>query len=123
LIVKELFGLAIDKKMEIKWVPFYITKYYFDKSILHSTAFFRKDLIKYTPTQIRSVINQYQNLKKIETADDMLLVAHRLFWAYVSGSKEAERYLNSFEKHFGPFDGAVAEEFHDLLATYKLYRP
>jgi len=123
LIVQELYGLAIDKNMEIKWVPFYITKYYFNDKVLHSTAFFRKDLPKYSPTQIKSVITQYNKLTRQASGDSTLLIAHRLFWAYVSGSKEAANHLNTFEKRFGPFDGAIAEEFHDLWATYKLYKP
>ena len=123
LIIQELYGLAIEKKLEVKWVPFYITKYYLDNSALRSTSFFRKDLPKYSPTQIKTVINEYKKLTKQSGGDSTLLIAHRLFWAYVSGSKEAANYLNSFEKRFGPFDGAIVEEFHDLWATYKLYRP
>jgi hypothetical protein len=123
LIVQELYGLAIDKYLAIKWIPFYITKYYFVNSKLHSTSFFRNDLPKYTTKQIETVITQYRLVTKQSDADSILLIAHRLFWAYVSGSKEAANHLNSFETRFGPFDGAVAEEFHDLWATYQLHKP
>ena len=122
LIVQELYRLAIDKSMELEWVPFYITKYYFDNTIFRSTSFFRKDLPTYSPTQINTVISQYKKLTKQVGSDSKLLIAHQLFWAYVSGSKEAAKHLNTFEKSFGPFDGAIAEEFHDLWAKYKLYR-
>jgi len=79
-------------------------------------------LPKYSPTQIKIVISQYKKLTKQAGGDSTLVVAHRFFWAYVSGSKEAANHLNTFEKRFGPFDGAIAEEFDDLWAAYKLYK-
>lgn len=123
LVVNELFGLAIGKNMTIKWVPFQITKYYFSNSALSTSTFFKKDLPKYSKAQVNSVIKQYAQLTKQTNGDTVLLVAHRLFWAYVSGSKEAATLLNNFEKKLGPFDGAIAEEFSDLWATYKIYKP
>src|SRR6188508_2744384 len=50
---------------------------------------FSNDLPKYSPTQIKTVINEYKKLTKQSGGDSTLLIAHRLFWAYVSGSKEA----------------------------------
>ncbi len=123
LFIHELYVLAIDKNLQTKLVPFYTTKYYFDNSSLRSTSFFRNDLPKYSTTQVETAIKQYDLLTNQTSGDSTLLVAHRLFWAYVSGSKEAEKLLESFEKRFGPFDGAIAEEFHDLWATYQLYKP
>jgi hypothetical protein len=122
LIIQELYGLAIDEKLEVTWVPFYITKLYFDKSTVRSISYFRKELPKYSTTQIKTVLKQYNGLARQADGDSILLVAHRLFWAYVSGSREAAKHLDDFEKHFGPFDGAIAEEFHHLWATYKLFK-
>ncbi|MGC4101197.1 hypothetical protein [Ferruginibacter sp.] len=122
LTVQELYGLAINKQQQIKWVPFYITRYYFDSAAIKHTSFFKRDLPKYTTTVIRRILNSYNKLTKQTAGDSILLTAHRLFWAYVSGSQRAGRYLDSFEKKFGPFDGAVAEEYHDLWSTYQLYK-
>ncbi len=123
LLVHELYVLAIDKNLQNKLVPFYTTKYYFDNSSLCSRSFFRNDLPKYSTTQVETAIKQYGLLTNQTSGDSTLLVAHQLFWAYVSGSKEAAKLLDSFEKRFGPFDGAIAEEFHDLWSTYQRYKP
>ena len=122
LIVQEFYGLALDKDQRIIRVPFYITKYYFTQSSLKTFSYFRKDLPKYRNAEISKVLMSYNRMTRKSEGDSILLTAHKLFWAYVSGSKIAGKYLDGFEKKFGPFDGAVAEEYQDLWATYQHYR-
>ena len=122
LSIQELYGLAIGNNLEIKWVPFHKTNYYFENSTLHTLSSFLTDLPKYSSSQIENVLKQHNQLTKKAGGDSILLVAHRLFWAYISGSKKAETFFKNFEKNFGPFDGHIAEEFHELWSTYKLYK-
>lgn len=122
LFIQEIYGLAISNQMEIKSVPFYITKYYFDNNFLRSTSYFRNDIPKYSLKKINKVIIQYKNLTVKSKSETKLLIAHRLFWAFASGNKEASNYLDSFKNTFGPFDGAVSEEFHELWETYQHYK-
>jgi len=122
LFVKELKGLPVGKNMEAKWAPFYINKYYFTNGVLKQETFYRKDLKNYSDLQIHEVLDEYKKLKKDGNYEHLLLVANRLFWAYVSGSKEAEAKLMTMEQKFGPFDGAIAEDWKDLLATYEHWK-
>jgi len=122
LIVQEFYNIANGKDLSLKWKKFYTTKYYWQSSKLKDTSFYNNGLRKYSSIEIKKVLTQFENLKKIYNSENTLLVGQRLFWAYVSGNKKAGQYLEELAEKFGPFDGAVAEEFDDLIATYKHYK-
>ncbi len=124
LIINEFEILANGKHQTIKWTKFYIIKLYWDldKRFIQK-SFFRKDLEKYSKTQVEKVLKEFILAQRPQkNFDKTILIGHRLFWAYVSGSKKAGKYLESFEKKFGPFDGAISEEFNDIFTTYEHFK-
>ncbi len=121
LVIGELYDIPNGKNHASQWQPFYISKYYFKSSQLIDTSCYRTDLRKYSAAEIKIVLAQHEALTT-KDYEYVLLIGHRLFWAYVSGSKQAGVYLENFRNKFGPFDGAIAEDFSDLIATYMHYK-
>jgi hypothetical protein len=121
VFVKELYGVPIGGNFSEVWIPFYINKFFFNESGLQHITFFRRDVKKYSNAQIAQVFQKYKRLHK-ENSEEIVAVANMLFWACVSGSKNAEIYLKKFKADFGPFDGAIAEEWDDISATYELWK-
>jgi hypothetical protein len=123
LIVEELYGIPNGKNLSVKWLPFYVSKYYFRNNIVTGTSFYRNDLRKYTGEEIDRVLRNFEQIKDAASNfDDYLLAVNRLFWAFVSGSKKADTYLTQLKKKYGTFDGAVGEEFDALITTYWNYK-
>jgi hypothetical protein len=122
LIIQEFYPIANGKDMSLNWTKFYKTKYYWKSLKLIDTSFYVNNLRKYSPTEIKKALLQFEHLKKIYNSEKTLLVGHRLFWAYVSGNKKAGQYLEKLNENFGPFDGATAEDYDQLIVTYKHYK-
>ena len=117
----DLFWLPVGYNFADTMIPFYTHKFYFENITLKEEQFFRTDQKKYTKKQIADVFEKYNKLKKgndEHTTD----VAGMLLWAYVSGSKQAELYLNSIQDKLGPFDGVVAEEWNTIYRTYQQWK-
>ena len=121
LFVDDLYYLPTGKNLAEVQTTFYIHKFFFKNSQLQEVDFFRKGVRLYNKKEIAQVLNQYKGLSK-GNSDHTIEVANRLFWAYVSGSKQAEIYFTKIEEKFGPFDGAIAEEWDDIWATYLLWK-
>jgi hypothetical protein len=121
LILSEFYILPIGKNFEMVSLPFRIHKFFSRPSKIADTTYFRSDLPKYSTARINTVLRQYAHLTGKDN-DSVNLVAHWLFWAYVSGSSQAEKYLRGMKSKFGPFDGAIAEEFEETWATYELWK-
>lgn len=121
LFVEEIVGIPNGENYKFIWQPFYITKLFFVKDSLIEKDSYKKGLRKYSQSQIKEILKQYKKLKKTN-CDHILELANRLFWAYISGSKEAEINLKAFPEKFGPFDGACAEEWDDLLGSYMQWK-
>jgi len=123
LFVTEIEGFPVGKDFEFVYIPFRGEKYFFQEAKLKTTVFYPADLPRYSANQIKTVLSQYAKLKlPMNNHDTMLLVAHRLCWAYISGSGAAERHLQEMKKKFGPFDGGIKEEFDDIWGTYLLWK-
>ena len=99
-----------------------MTKLYWKSKKLIQESYYKKDLTKYTSVEIEKVLKEFKANNKNFSGEKMLLLGHRLFWAYVSGSKLAGQYLEKLDNKFGGFDGAIAEEYKDLIATYQHYK-
>lgn len=121
LVLKHEESLPIGDNFSLKWVPFHIQKYYYYRNEVRSIARYDNSLKKYSKREIGAVLNNYQKLKK-DNFDELLKTANMLFWAFVSGSNEAADYLNTFEEKFGPFDGAISEEWSDINMTFLAYK-
>lgn len=121
ILVQQLFGLPVGENMKIITTTFKTEKYFYRGSefVVHST--YRTDLKKYTPSQIANVLEQYTQLKPRDY-DNILLVMRRLFWAYVSGSAEAGKDLESFEEKFGPFIDEKSDEFDEIHGLYWFWK-
>jgi len=121
LFIEELYGIPVGKKFKEIWMPFYVNQFYFTGNKLDHRTYYRKDIRRYSLVEITEVIQKYKQLKK-GNYDYTVKIANMLFWAYVSGSKEAEVYLNGIEKKFGPFDGGISEEWSEIYGTYQHYK-
>ena len=122
LIIQEFYNIANNKNLTLKWTKFYVTKLYWKSKKLIRESYYKKDLTKYTSVEIENVLKEFKASNKRFSGDKILLLGHRLFWAYVSDSKLAGQYLEKLEDKFGGFDGAIAEEYEDLIATYQHYK-
>lgn len=122
LTIQEIMPIANGKNQSIVWTKFYVEKWFYRDNKLKDTNYYRKDVKRYTANEIKKVETAFINYKKENNFDALLLLSHQLFWAYVSGSKKAGEYLMSLEKKFGPFDGAVSEEYREVLAYFESYK-
>ena len=121
LVVAEIDQLPIGRNDTFISLPFYIHKFFFSGAPIQETAYYRTDIKKYSKAQIKDVLDQYKYLTK-GNYEHTVDVARLLFWAYVSGSREAELYLKEIPNKCGPFDGVVAEEWADIWATFQRWK-
>lgn len=121
LLVSELYGMPIGKNFKELWLPFYTQKIFVVNGKLKEKEFYRNDIKKYSKEQRAQVIAKYKGLTR-GNDEHTVEVANMLFWGNVSGSKQCEVYLNQIDKKFGPFDGAIAEEWEDIRATYEHWK-
>jgi hypothetical protein len=117
LFIREMYGLPIGQSFSTIRVPFYIHKFSFRNGTLRDEAFYSKSLRKYSKPEIEQVFKEYNDLVKGNNGS-ILRVSKMLFWAYISGSKEAETYFKSIPDKFGPFESAIAEEMDDITAIF-----
>lgn len=123
LIVQEFYGIPNGERFSVKWREFYVYKYYFKGNRLIDTLFFRDDLKKYTNKEIQIALFNFEKIQgPITKSDKYLIAVNRLFWAYVSGSKKAEKHLLNLKKKYGTFDGAVSEDFDRIIMTFQYYK-
>jgi len=116
VVVEKLVKLPVGKNMEVVSTSFRIEKFYYSGSKFITLSVYRTDLPKYTPAQIKNVLDQYTSLTRGDY-DKALLVYRQLFWSYVSGSSEADEYLEKFEQQFGPFTERF-DEFDEIRGLY-----
>ena len=121
LYIKQIYYLPIGKNFEEIPTPFHIYKVFYYNGEVTKECSYRNDIPLYTNKQIEAVLKQFYKLKK-ENSEANLSEANKLFWAYVSGSKEAEKCLNQMEKKYGPFDGAIKELWNFIYYTYINYK-
>lgn len=91
-------------------------KFYFSKGNLKRVLTINPNIRKYSKAEIRKTLSEFKSLKKDDDAQKILDLGWRLLIAKISGSDPAAGCLDKFETKFGPFDGAVAEDFNDLKA-------
>ena len=126
LVIEEYYNIANGRNMSLQWTKFYVIKLYWDNNRWTTKSYYRQDLQKYSKTEIEHVLYEYDTTKTIQgfDGDKILLIGYRLFWAYVSGSKEAGQDLEQLEHKFGGddgFDSAVKEDYDALMMTYGSY--
>jgi hypothetical protein len=122
LTIQEIMPIANGKNQSIVWTKFYVEKLFFRDGKMIDTNYYRKEVKRYTAKEIKKVEAAFNNFKKENNFDALLLLSHQLFWAYVSGSKKAGEYLKSLELKFGPFDGAISEEYNEVMTDFEAYK-
>ncbi|MES2704316.1 MAG: hypothetical protein V4649_16865 [Bacteroidota bacterium] len=123
IVIETFEQLPVGKNISFISTPFYVQQFFVTGNELKERKFYKADIRKYSAGEIKEVISKYNRLNSAtRNADEIIVVSKMLFWAYVSGSKEAETYLNTIEKKFGPFDGGISEEWSDLVATYSHWK-
>lgn len=118
LMVEEMYNLPVGQNFSTLWRPFYVHKYTFKAGSYTETEYYDKRLPKYNQAQIAEVIKQYKDLPET-VSQQTLTIANMLFWATVSGSKEAEGYLKTIPDKFGPFGSPFNEEWNDVNTRYE----
>jgi hypothetical protein len=123
LSISNLYGVPNGVKRTIQWLPFYITEYYFIKNALDKRSYYKNNLKKYNQQEIDIIL---ANFKKhddyIRNMDEYLKQVNELFWAYYSGSNEAELKLEKLKNYYGKHDGAISVEFDSYIITYEHYK-
>ncbi len=122
IFIHEITPIANGKNQSIVWTKFHVEKLFFRNDKLVDTNYYRSDVNRYTAKEIQKIEAAYKIFKKENNFDGLLLLAHQLFWAYVSGSKKAGDYLTGLEKKFGSLDGVVSEEFSEILANFEMFK-
>ena len=123
LIIQELYPIPNGQNFSVNWLEFYVTKYYLKGNKIENTTYFRNDLKKYSSLEIKQLLKQFESQKEpILNYDNYLIAINRLFWAYVSGSKRAETYLEKLRNKYRTFDGAISEDFDNLIMTFENYK-
>ncbi len=121
LIVEDLDWLPVGKDFKYEYVTLFVNKYYCGKEGAKVIKTLSNSYRKYTRAQIEHVYKEYSMLTK-GNFERNIEVADMLLWAYVSGDAKAEEYFRTIESKFGPFDGAIAESWHDALAIFERYK-
>ena len=121
LLIEEMDGLPIGKNFSYVSIPFYFQKFFFHKDTLRDIGYYRNDIKKYSKLQVKQVLQLYKNITRANS-DYTIAVANRLFWACVSGSKDAEILFNKIPVKFKGFDGAYAEDMDDITDTYNRWK-
>jgi hypothetical protein len=121
LFITELYSLPIGKSFKDVVKPFHVYKFYYHDNKIKEECCYRKDIPLYSAEQNKQVIQRFYKLKK-GNSDANLDEAFMLFWAFVSGSKEAEKCFNEMYKKYGPFDGAIVEQWNFIYNTYLDYK-
>ncbi len=121
LFVTEVYYLPIGKNFEDVKAPFHVYKFYYYNNKIKEECCYRKDIPLYSAEQNKEVIRKFYKLKK-ENSEANLKEAYMLFWAFVSGSKEAEKCFNQMYKKYGPFDGGIVEMWNYIYNTYTDYK-
>jgi hypothetical protein len=68
------------------------------------------------------VLAEFNSLSK-DNLHRVMHVGHMLFWAYVSGNKQAGVYLESIPQKFGPFhENPIEGEWGHIYHTYEFWK-
>jgi hypothetical protein len=125
IIITNSEWLPVGKDFGFKMIKVSYEKVFYKGNKLIISDYYEQSLPKYSSTQINWILNKYKSVKDIyeyRINDSDIAIAYLLFWAYVSGSYEAETYFKQIEKKYGPFDGAIAEQWDDLWGLYLHYK-
>jgi hypothetical protein len=123
LTIEELYGIPNGKNQEVHWLPFYTTKYYYFQNKLTKSEYYKTNLRKYSQKEIEEVLTNFRKTSENdENLDAYLKSVNQLFWAYYSGSQEAELQLDKIKSKYGAYDGGISEEFDSYIATYEHYK-
>lgn len=77
---------------------------------------------KYSAAQIAAVLNLYNHQNINDNSDKVAELADKLLLCAMSGSKQAESYLETFPKRFKNLDGATAESYDNTYRMFQLWQ-
>lgn len=118
-------NLTVGKNFVYRSIAIDTTKFYPKNKELITAHQLNKQLPRYSTVQVGEVLRKYNDileLKKKNYYDSIIVISDMLFWSYVSGNKQAEKYLTQVEKIAGPFDGAISEEWNEIWMLYLNYK-
>ncbi len=125
LNVQELHMLPVGNNFSYKAISIDEEKFYFIRGHLQKKTLLKNNLPFYSNTQSSEVLKKAESLGYLKTKgyyDSLITVSNMLLWAYISGNKQAEKYLSHVEQKYGPFDGAISEEWSDIWMLYLYYK-
>ena len=121
VLVKEMYNLPIGTEFSTLWRPLYVHQYSVSGRDVKHTTYYDKKAAKYSAVQIAAVIKQYKELPAT-VSEQTMETANMLFWATLSGSKEAEGYLKTFPDKYGPFASPFNEEWDAVNMRYEQWK-
>lgn len=120
LIVEELVNLPVGRKFSSETTVWTREALYFKNDKIERRLAVNRDIRKYNPDEINTVLKNYETAKP-GISDYTMTIANQLFMATISGSKTARDYFKGFTKKFPGLDGAFKEEYNDLAAMLELW--
>lgn len=120
LLVDQLQNLPTRKQFEFQETIWTTEKIYFSEQNLIRKLVVNRQIRKYSPDEIQSVLKSYETAMP-GLDDSKMEIANKLFIATISGDKKARKYFKEFKSKFGTLDGAFAEDYSHLTAMLELW--
>ncbi len=122
ILINEYYLLPIGDSFKLEWKPFFATQIFVDKNEFREQQYFLTKAYNYTQKEVLTILKRYEETthKTYEwNSSKYLDLCYQLFWSYVSGSGQALLYLKEAKTKFGGFSGHIAEEYDNLILTYR----
>lgn len=120
LLVEQLQNLPVGTNFKFNETVWSTEKIYFSGQEIVRKFVVNRQIRKYNPDEIQSVLKTYETAEP-ELDESKMEIANKLFIATISGDNNARRYFNEFKNKFGTLDGAFAEEYSGLTAMLELW--
>lgn len=120
LLVDQLQHLPTGENDTFQETTWTTEKIYFNGLNLVRKIAVNRQIRKYTPSEIQSVLKTYEMAMPGLDANKMDM-AYTLFMATISGDQSARQYFEEFKNKFAPLDGAFAAEYNALTSMLALW--
>ncbi len=90
----------------------------FDSTLINYSEI-NKALPKYSKLEINQSIKEFKQSNHASANKEN--IAAKLFISSLSNKEKAEKYFYAFQTKFHPLDGAIAEDYSELMSMYHLW--
>jgi hypothetical protein len=120
LLVNQINYFPIGNNFKSEAVIWLTDKIYFVSGKVVKKWEVNRQIKKYTPKEINTVLKAYE-VAKYGLDDHKMTIANQLFIAAISGSKTGRKYFKEFAYKFGVLDGAFKEDYSDLAEMLEMW--